>query len=300
MRIKQLLPALFLLTLFLGLPIGLYAPTASAAEKINLISRGDNNANYSIGLIKLALSKTATDYELNIQEGAHTAKRLQEALNDGSLDISWSATSIEQEAQAIPVRIPLLKGLMGYRVLLIHQANNRLFNSVNSMADLKQFSFGQGRGWPDTAIMQANGLNVIQATKYESLFFMTDGQRFDAFPRGIHEPWAEIAERPSLELAVDNHVLFVYRMPFYLFVSPKRPQLAKDLERGLLESIEDGSFDEYFYRDPTVQMVLDKVDFSHLKVFELANPTLPADTPIDNPKLWVSIDELKTKVRNKN
>jgi hypothetical protein len=290
MRPTALLKVLLLLSLCAG-----FAMPVVAQEKLRMVSRGDGNADYSIGLIKLALSKAPTRYEITIDEGALTAKRLQQELSDGTLDITWAATSAEQEALAIPIRIPLYKGLMGYRVLLIHRDNQNLFSSVRTIDDLRKFQMGQGRGWPDTTIMQANGLEVVQATKYESLFYMVDGKRFDAFPRGIHEPWAEMTKRPTLELSVDNHVLLVYRMPFYLFVTPNKPKLAEDIERGLLAAIEDGSFDEYFYNNPTVKMVLEKVDFSNLKVFELTNPTLPEETPLDNPKLWVSIDELKAK-----
>ena len=40
--------------------------------------------------------------------------------------------------------------------------------------------------------------------------------------RRTHEPWAEIDKRPGLELTVDEHVMLVYRSPFYLFVSPSK------------------------------------------------------------------------------
>ena len=84
------------------------------------------------------------------------------------------------------------------------------------------YRFGQGRDWSDTTIMRANGMKVVTAVKYDNLFLMADGKRFDGFPRGVHEPWAEIDKRPGLELTVDEHVMLVYRSPFYLFVSPSK------------------------------------------------------------------------------
>ena len=196
------------------------------------------------------------------------------------------------EAEVIPIRIPVYKGLMGHRVLLVHRDNQRLFSEVNSFNDLMGFKLGQGRGWPDTTIMKHNGLTVVEATKYSGLFHMTDGKRFDAFPRGIHEPWSEMEARKNLALAVDAHVMLVYKMPFYLFVNPQKAGLAKDLERGLMAAIEDGSFDQYFYQNETVQMVLKKVNLSGFKVFELENPDLPRLTPVDDAKLWVDLQAM--------
>lgn len=44
---------------------------------------------------------------------------------------------------------------------------------------------------------------------------MLDGGRFAAYPRGVHEPWSEIAGRPELELAVEKKLMLAYKMPMY-------------------------------------------------------------------------------------
>ena len=137
--------------------------------------------------------------------------------------------------------------------------------------------------------MKANGMKVVPAVKYDSLFFMADGKRFDAFPRGVHEPWAEIDKHPNLDLVVDKNVMMVYRMPFYLFVTPGKKQLADDIYNGLMKAVEDGSFDEYFYSNPTVKLVLEKADLKSRKIFNLKNPVLPPLTPINDARLWVDI-----------
>ena len=49
---------------------------------------------------------------------------------------------------------------------------------------------------------------------------MVDGDRFDAFPRGVNEPFGELAQRPDLpDLKVEDTILLVYRMPF-IYLSP--------------------------------------------------------------------------------
>lgn len=285
--------SLLLLSLsFLLLSVTLQQALA-ASEPVRIVSRGDANADYSIGLVKLALSRYGNRYQYDISSGALTGLRQKQSLLDGTVDVVWTATNQDMENDVLPVRVPLYKGLLGYRVLLVHRDNAHLFDSVRTKGDLLRFRYGQGRGWTDSDIMEANGMTVVMANKYESLFYMTDGKRFDAFPRGVHEPWLEMKSRPELALTVDTNILLVYRMPFYLFVAPGRPQLAKDIENGLLDAIDDGSFDTFFYASPTVQMVIDRVDLSTRQVFELTNPALPVNTPVNNPKLWIDLDELK-------
>jgi hypothetical protein len=265
----------------------------TADETVRIASRGDANANYAISMIKLALKHAEKKYSLDIFDATLTGERQKQGLIEGSIDVSWTATNNDMEEHTLPVRVPLYKGLLGYRVLLMNAESLSNFRHINSRQDLLSHTFGQGRGWTDTTILKANGLTVIEANKYESLFHMVDGKRFEAFPRGVHEPWLEMKNRPELNLAVDNRVMLVYKMPFYLFVTPTRPDLAKAIEQGLLAAIDDGSFDELFFTNDTVRTVIEKVDLSYRMVFELKNPDLPPKTPLNNTKLWITLDALK-------
>jgi len=288
-RLKAPLLCAWLVTLALVL----VTVSASAADTLTIISRGDANAEYSIGLLKLALSKVEKHYRYDIHDGALTGARQKQNLIDGSVDVVWTATNQEMEDAVTPIRIPLYKGLLGYRVLLIHRDNNNLFSNTQSKKQLLQYTYGQGLGWSDTDIMTANGMTVITANKYESLFYMTDGKRFDAFPRGIHEPWLEMANRPTLDLTVDKTVMLIYKMPFYLFITPTKPALAIDVEKGMNIALDDGSFDEYFFNSPTVSKVLESVDLKSRQIFELNNPGLPPKTPIHDPRLWINLQQLQ-------
>lgn len=269
------------------------------AMTINIVSRGDGNAHYAIAMMKLALDTLGADYTLNISEGTLTSARQQQDAEDGVIDVIWAATTRDIEQRLLPIRIPLYKGLLGHRIFIVHKDNKDLFAGVTRFDQLTRFVFGQGKGWPDTDIMRHNGLEV-ETGSYEGLFLMADGKRFDAFPRGVNEPWGEIEKRPGLDLTVDQNLMFVYRMPFYLFVSPKRPELARMLEDGLMQAIENGSFDELMMQDPMVQMVIEQGNLASRRVFELENPNLPAATPVDNPALWFDIRQLNADNNKKN
>jgi hypothetical protein len=87
--------------------------------------------------------------------------------------------------------------------------------------------------------------------------------------------------------------MLVYRMPFYLFTGKQNKKLAADLELGLNRAIADGSFDKIFYSDPMVKAVLEKANLEERLVFNLDNPTLPKETPLDRPELWLDIKNLR-------
>lgn len=271
------------LSLFLALLCDL-----ACGATIELVSRGDDNARYAIGMIELALAQLeeGPGYDIDVRQEALTALRLRQGLMDGSIDVIWTATSQEIEEESLAVRIPLYKGLLGNRIFIMQKDNVGLFAHVDTFDELKQFRFCQGRNWTDAQILAHNGLEVIGAMKYESLFYMTDGGRCDAFPRGVHEPWGELARHRDLQLTVDNHVMLVYRMPYYLIVSRHKPELADALERGLRRAINNGAFEKYFLADPMVKNVLTLANMNGRKVFHLENPSLPPATPLDDRTLW--------------
>lgn len=247
---------------------------------------------YAKGLLKLALSKVPETYEWEESTPNTTESRLVQMLEDGQLDIVWYASTEELETRLQPIRIPMYRGLLGYRVLMIKSGTQHEFNHIKTLEDLQEISLGQGRFWADTAVLEANGLNVVKVLKYEGLFYMLDGDRFDAFPRGVHEPWAEIENRPELALEVEKNLLIAYTNPFYFFVSRANPELAKNLEEGLRIAIEDGSFTEYFFSDPTVQDVVNKANLESRTIIRLENPSLPKATPLDEKHLWFDPIEL--------
>jgi len=262
---------------------------------ISVVVVGDSVSEYAIEMLQLALSKDEAPNELDFVpfDGYTSVQRIIESLRSEKFDVVWTATSKEVESQITPIRIPLFMGLLGYRLMLVHKDNREVFRDVTSIDELRQFTFGQGMGWPDTDILLANHFKVVQTPKWAGLFYMTDGKRFDAYPRGIQEPWQEIEMFKNLDLMVDEYVLLHYTMPFYFFVNPKRPELAAKIEKGLYLAIEDGSFQATLLNNVMVKDVLSKANINQRRVFDLVNPGLPDKTPVNRKELW--IDSLLTK-----
>jgi hypothetical protein len=69
----------------------------------------------------------------------------------------------------LPVRIPLDKGLFGWRIAPLPSSRAQLLKGVRNLEDFRQFSAGQGHDWPDSEILRSQDLPVNVSASYASL-----------------------------------------------------------------------------------------------------------------------------------
>lgn len=278
----------FFRILFLILLIA--APTVHA-EKRTLVTNMKSNmqTDYMNGLLKLALSYSNHEYSFQTTTEVYSRPRVMESVKAGSISVMWGGTSEEMEQDFIPIRIDAYRGLMNHRLFFIRQGDQARFDQIRTLEDLKKIKFGQGRSWQDASILESAGFQVVKATKKPGLYYMLDGGRFDAFPRGANEVWTELSAFPDLKLTVEKNLVLIYPLPTYFFVTPKDPRLAKDIEHGLESAIKDGAFDSYFYNSPEVKEALGKADLKNRRAIRIANPYLPKATPLDRKELWLDL-----------
>lgn len=263
------------------------APVIAEEAVIRVNDSSDPNGPYAVKMIQLALKHIDKKYKLVVSKEPYSQVKIMEEVTNGNLELFWNSSNADKESRFNAVRICLYKGLLGNRIFIINKNNQSKFDDIKTLEDLKKITIGQGKTWADTKILESNGLKVVKANKYESLFLMVDGGRFDAFSRGVHEPFGELESHPDLkDLTVEKHLMLVYRMPFYLFASKENKALAKDIEAGLNAALADGSFDQTFFGDPSVQDVMAKADMKNRRAFFLDNPTLSKETPLDRKELW--------------
>jgi hypothetical protein len=245
---------------------------------------GDRREDYSLQLLQLALSKVGTDYRIQLSEVSMNQERAISEIEAGrTIDVSPLPTSAEREARLLPIRIPIHKGVLGWRIGLVRKGDEELLARVNTLQDLKGVSLAQGHRWPDTQILQANGISVITARRDEGLFKMLQAKRFDYFPRSVMEIWDEQANRADT-LAVEPHFALHYYFDSYFMVNRKNTRLWQDIRDGLERAIRDGSFDKLFQ-----QYFGERLRKAHLEtrtVIELRNPLLTPETPLNRPELW--------------
>jgi hypothetical protein len=267
---------------------------AQNSTTITTNMKSNVQTDYMSGLLKLALSYSSKKYQFTTTDEVYSRPRVMESLKTGSISVMWGGTSEQMEEDFIPIRIDAYRGLMNHRLMFIRQGDQARFDKVKNLDDLRSISMGQGRSWGDAQILEAAGLKVVKATKKNGLYYMLDGGRFDAFPRGANEVWTELDAFPELKLTVEKSLVIIYPLPTYFFVSPKMPELAKDLEAGLEAAIKDGTFDRYFFASAEVQDTLKKADFQHRRAIRLSNPFLPKKTPPERSELMLDLTKLPT------
>lgn len=279
------------IALISALYLAFYALGPIAAEQKTVVTNMKSNVqtDYMNGLLKLALSYSSTKYTFATTPEVYSRPRVMESVRSGSISVMWGGTSEEMERDFIPVRIDAYRGLMNHRLFFIRKGDQARFDNIHNLEDLKKVRMGQGRSWQDASILENAGFEVVKATKKPSLYHMLDGGRFDAFPRGANEVWTELNAFPELALTVEKRLVLIYPLPTYFFVSPKDPELAKDIENGLESAIDDGAFDKYFYGSPEVQEALERADLPNRRAIRIDNPYLPKATPLDRKELWLDL-----------
>ena len=133
---------------------------AAAADALRVrYPRQDSVETYPVRVLALALAKTGRPFSLeSLSYGMSQGRALRQLAEGRDLDVVWSITSEERERDLLPVRIPIDKGLYGWRLLLINQSELGRFEKVRSLDDLKSLRAGQGHDWPDTGLLRREPL----------------------------------------------------------------------------------------------------------------------------------------------
>ncbi len=260
----------------------------------------DVRLHYYWELMQAALDETTPKwgpYVLETSTKPMNAARA-ELLLTGATDISVMvrATSIVREQAMRPLRIPVDKGLTGYRVFLIKASTQPRVDHVRTLAQLQTLSIGQGATWVDTDILRAGGFTVVTAPTYELLLPMLDSNRFDLFSRGVNEISHELltGRQRYPALAIERRLLLYYPLPRYFFFSrtPEGERLAQRAEEGLRLLIRNGKFEKHY--QAFKRSILSELSLNGRRVLKISNPQLPADTPLAERELW---DTLEAELR---
>lgn len=209
-------------------------------------------------------------------------------LEKGFLDVYWTGTSIHREEQFRAVPVPLLKGLLGYRIFILRGQESEEFATITE-SQLKKKVACQGEHWPDTKILEHNGFSVAPVALYRNMFEMVSMGRCDYFPRSVFEAYGElsVAKENSPNLTVSDAVLLHYPFPIYFFVNHGDEALARDIHAGLTMLINNGRLDELLQQHPLVQHLYPLEKWKSKTIIKLDNPFLPESSHIPNTHFWL-------------
>jgi hypothetical protein len=246
---------------------------ANERVSINAIAaKSELSGSYCVTLLNMALEASKQEGEIidvKFTEFDYSQARLLRELNFVSNSVAWSMSDDDRNSLFMAIKIPLFKGLLGMRVLLIRKEDQPTFDKIETLDDLGRFVAGQGAHWPDTKILRNNGLRVVTAMESKYLLKMLKGKRFDYFPRGVVEAWYEDDLNKNSSLTVEKNILLIYTSDLYFYVSGDNQELAKRIEDGLQMLIDSGEFDRYFYNHPRVKSSLDQLESRQRRVFYL-------------------------------
>ena len=205
-------------------------------------------------LVLLAFEKTPEYGEYRIMRSEELSQgRVLKELTDGEshlVDIANMATSADRESILTAIPVPVDGGLLGFRVCVVLPESLPKFVGIKSLHDLRKrrIRIGQGSHWPDTSVLEANGIPVVTHSRYELLFGMLRNKRFECFARGVSEVLYDLEMERDSNLVIEPDLLIAYPMPSYIFVGPNDQETAHRLQLGFERAILDGSFNEFLKR----------------------------------------------------
>lgn len=249
-----------------------------------------SNGYYNAKLLAHVLSYSKKDYRLKRYKEFLPKKRAYHMMKQGrGIDIVFGSANIERETDFQAIYFPIMKGLYGWRIPLVHKDNVDLFKAVYDLSDFKKLTPGLSETWSDTQIMEKNGIRVQKSNSAKVLYQMLGKQRFDYFPRSALKIAQDFQRNKHYKIAIEPHIFIHYPTAFYFYVSREDKELAKDLKDGFEQAFLDGSFDNIFNEYFGEQV-------AHLKkqnrrVFHLDNPFLSKKAPLDHKDLWLEMSK---------
>ncbi|WP_163833529.1 type 2 periplasmic-binding domain-containing protein [Spartinivicinus ruber] len=229
---------LFLICCLFGLQ------TAYSSLKIvypNIDGIGAESIGYSV--LKLALEKSGQVFDLSVYGPTVNQQRARELVEQGQLSLFDTGFQVGLEQRFDPVYLPIDRGILGWRLFIIHKDNQEKFGNIKSLKDLQQYVAGQGKGWGDIVVIENAGIKVKTAGKIPSLIKMVGGKRFDFFPLGANEVYSFLEKFGGSDpnLVIDTNVVLVYPYGRFFYVKKGDTELANLIHQGMEKALSDGS-----------------------------------------------------------
>lgn len=203
------------------------------------------------------------------------------------INVAMSGATPDKDHLAIPIRIPIRRGILNYRLLVINKNHADIFKNISSATQLKNLTVGIHGSSVTAEIMKIQGFNVVAGASYDGMFRQLSQNRFDYIPRGVHEAFDELEVRKSNldNLMIEPNLALYMPMPYYIYVSPSYPKIAERIEYGLEKMIEQklikSTFDKYYAED------MKKANLAERIIIDIGNPFLSPETPFERKELWI-------------
>ena len=272
--------------------------TSSAIDFVRMTKEPDLNAKkylYKKAILINALEATKAEYGIyritSYAQRSSNTRAILEVKSGKHINVFMALTTPDWEENTLPIRVPIRRGILNYKLLTINKSHAERFKNSTSLSDLKSLRMGLRSGWAITPIFQEAGFNVVESNTFEGLFHMLSNDRIDYIPRGINEVFAEIEARKEKmpNLMVQPTLALTLPCPFYVFVSPTEPRLAKRLTLGLEIMMKNGTltrlFNQYYAEN------IERANIEQRTMLFIDNHFLPEKTPNNISDFWFYNDK---------
>lgn len=242
---------------------------------------GDHRFDFGAELLALVLARAGGGWEVKVIEGMKQPRAMQ-AARQGDVDVVMLPNLVSRDSRLIAVRQPLRRGLLGMRLLLARPDDADRLMRIENLESLKRdFVMGYGDTWMDRDVLSDLGFRLSTGSSYVGLFDMLRAGRFDYLNRGVNELREELAD-PRLagrELVVVPGIALYYPLDDYFHVTPRRPDVARAIERGFVRALADGSYAELFHRHFDAAMRDARLE--ERSIIHVSGYPVPPDTPLE-------------------
>lgn len=222
-----------------------------ARKTLNNTHAQDDRVIYRVGLLTRILEKTKAEfgpYQIEYFTLAMNRFRALEELQSGvNVNVYLGSESALGNSTAIVVPHPASRGVLNYRLLVVHKDSLAQFSAVKGFDDLKTFTTGVRPDWTSSKILERHGVAAKYAQGYDALFNLLKHKRIDYILRSPTEALPELERRQDFaDFRVVPDIALVMPLLTLLHVSPSEPRLAQRLEAGLRQMHADGELKEVF------------------------------------------------------
>lgn len=245
---------------------------------------------YHVDLLQLVLDKTEKQFgpcHLTVLETYQPINRIHLNIGGGRrFDIVDSTVNPKRDEQLQPIRFPIYRGLMGYRVMVIREGDQQRFDHIRKVKDLRSITIGAGFNWFDLQLVEEQKVPTVTAVDLETLYRMLPAGRFDAILRGSQEILIDKVRLNPKGHQVEEKLVLAYPLPVNYYVKKNNTALAARVRTGLEAAFKDGSFQTFFDSHKLIRETMELVKLKDRHFMYLCNPTLPENVPLENPEYW--------------
>lgn len=181
----------------------------------------------------------------------------------------------EEQKRVIP--IPIMEGLLGYRILIIRAEDQAGFAQITGADTLQPLRLGIPDTWADAELFRHNGYNVEEGGSFDELFLRQRAGAFDYASFGVNEVDSVFAERAAQVggLAIEQSLLLYYPFPVVFYMNPTKTSLTERLTKGLQHIADSGKLDALF-REAHGDLIT-RLALHQRTLITLENPFLPPE-----------------------